>query len=118
MSRQNANTPTTGPIRVKIGRIPGTIIEVELDGDYTIEAALIEAGISMEESQEARVGGGTLSYEQVHTPGSHALDAGDVVHIVAKTKGNEPPSVTLKEILYALKEDEPRPPRNNLKYLV
>ena len=67
-------------IQVKVGRLPGKISEIVLDGERTVSAALQAAELDSA-GYEIRVNG------QVTDPATELHD-GDVVLLVKKIKGN------------------------------
>jgi sulfur carrier protein ThiS len=67
-------------ILVRIGRLPGRISEIALNGDRTVAAAL-EAAELDSEGYELRVNGQTADVETT-------LQDGDTVLLVKKIKGN------------------------------
>lgn len=68
-------------IMIKIGKLPGTIKEVALNGDRTVAAALEAAEISETDGYELRVNGNTAESET-------ELYENDIVLMVKKIKGN------------------------------
>ena len=65
---------------VKVGRLPGRITEIALNGENTVEAAIAAAELDPT-GLEVRVNG------QPAEPGT-ALSDGDMVLLVKKVKGN------------------------------
>lgn len=67
-------------ITVKVGKLPGRIEEISLNGDRTVQAALDAAGLSAEDL-EIRVNGDSADYND-------EVDDGDHILLVKKIKGN------------------------------
>jgi len=70
----------TGIITVKVGKLPGRINEIALNGDRTVSAALEAAELSPE-GHEIRVNTSTGRIDST-------LRDGDTVLLVKKIKGN------------------------------
>lgn len=68
-------------ISVRVGKLPGKISEVALNGERTVSAALEAAEITSTDGFEIRVGGQVAS-------SSTPLAQGDTVLLVKKIKGN------------------------------
>ena len=68
-------------ISVRVGKLPGKISEVALNGERTVAAALEAAEIPSSDGFEIRVGGQVAST-------STLLADGDTVLLVKKIKGN------------------------------
>lgn len=69
-------------ITVKVGKLPGILVEVSLNGDRTVRAALTAAGML------DQVGGNSLRVNTAEATLDTPVDAGDSVLIVNKVKGN------------------------------
>ncbi len=69
-------------VAVKVGRLPGKIVEIALNGERTVAAALGAAELSGVEGYEIRVNGAPAEPETT-------LSEGDVVLLVKKIKGND-----------------------------
>lgn len=67
-------------ITVKVGRLPGRIVEIALNGERTVSAALAAAELDAT-GYETRVNGAVAAPEST-------LQDGDTVLLVKKIKGN------------------------------
>jgi hypothetical protein len=77
-------------ITVRVGRLPGRIVEIALNGERTVATALATAGLDPA-GYEIRVQGVTA------TPAT-TLSEGDLVLLVKKIKGNGADGVTLVRV--------------------
>ncbi len=68
-------------ITVRIGRLPGKIDTIALNGGRTVADAISGAGLTVEAGFEIRVGDDTVGTDK-------ALNDGDTVLLVKKVKGN------------------------------
>lgn len=68
------------PIFAKVGRTGGLVSEVCLNGDHSVEAALIAAGLNYDEADKVRVNG-------LKATGSSTLKNHDVVTVSGKIEG-------------------------------
>ena len=71
----------TGTITVKVARVPGKLVEVELNGGRTVEDALKGAGFSRKDSEEIRV-------NSVERETDYELKNGDKVTLLRSIEGN------------------------------
>ncbi len=71
----------TGTITVKVARVPGKLVEVELNGGRTVADALKGAGFSQKDSEEVRV-------NSVDREMDYELKAGDKVTLIRNVEGN------------------------------
>ena len=77
------NMPAASFITVKVGKLPGQIKEIALNGGRTVADAIGAAGLEMKDGQEIRVDG-------VPADKGKNLRANQTVLIVKKVKGNMP----------------------------
>lgn len=68
-------------ITVKVARVPGKLVEVELNGGRTVADALKGAGFSQKDSEEVRV-------NSVDREMDYELKAGDKVTLIRNVEGN------------------------------
>jgi hypothetical protein len=68
-------------IRVRIGKLPGVITEITLNGDRSVRCAIDTAGLGDISGLEIRSGGRVVGLD-------HILSNNDSVHLVRKIKGN------------------------------
>lgn len=71
----------TGTITVKVARVPGKLVEVELNGGRTVADALTGAGFSKKDSEEIRV-------NSVDRGMDYELKNGDKVTLLRNIEGN------------------------------
>ena len=71
----------TGTITVKVARVPGKLVEVELNGGRTVADALTGVGFSKKDSEEVRV-------NSVDRGMDYELKAGDKVTLLRSIEGN------------------------------
>lgn len=69
-------------ITVKVGKLPGILVEVSLNGDRTVRAALTAAEML------DQVGGNSLRVNTAEATLDTIVSEGDSVLIVNKVKGN------------------------------
>jgi len=71
----------TGTITIKVARVPGKLVEVELNGGRTVADALTGAGFSKKDSEEIRV-------NSVDREMDYELKNGDKVTLLRNIEGN------------------------------
>ena len=71
----------SGTITVKVARVPGKLVEVELNGGRTVADALTGAGFSKKDSEEIRV-------NSVDRGMDYELNNGDKVTLIKNVEGN------------------------------
>ena len=81
MARRRARRAprTEGFITVRVGRLPGRIEEIALNGDRTVEAALVAADLEAE-GYQVKLNGEDATFED-------AVKAGDTILLVRKVSG-------------------------------
>ena len=81
---ENAGAPAVPPTRnfahVRVGRVPGPIREIVLDGGRQVRDALEGAGIPTDDASEIRVNGVNAELNQ-------ELNDGDTVLVLRKVRG-------------------------------
>lgn len=81
-SNRSQQTAEDDHIQVRVVRVPGTVVEVALNGDRTVAAALTAAGLSAE-GYEVQVNG-----TRVTNLTAGELEDEDTVLLSKKIKGN------------------------------